>query len=179
MLNEKMETALNQQLNAEAFSGYLYLAMSAYFESMGLKGFAVWMANQAREEFYHTSKFYTYIVDRGGRVKLTAIDAPDFEWSSPLAAFEAALAHEQKVTALINNLVNLAIDEKDHASSIFLQWFVTEQVEEEQSVGDVVHQLKLIGDGGNGLFMLDKDMGTRTISPLVAAALTGSPPPAA
>ncbi len=129
---------------------------------------------QAREEFFHSSKFYNFINDRGGRVLLTAIDAPETEWASPTAAFQAALEHEQKVTALINGLVNLALEEKDHAANIFLQWFVTEQVEEEQSVGEVLQQLRLIGDGGNGIFMLDKELGTRAISPTVAAAMTGT-----
>jgi ferritin len=179
MLSERIQDALNRQLNAEAYSGYLYLSMAAYFESTGLKGCATWMYMQAREEFFHSSKFYNFINDRGGRVLLTAIDAPETEWASPTAAFQAALEHEQKVTALINGLVNLALEEKDHATNIFLQWFVTEQVEEEQSVGEVLQQLRLIVDGGNGNFMLDKELGTRAISPTVAAAMTGTPAPAA
>ena len=175
MLSTEMESALNEQLKAEAYSGYLYIAMGAYFESQGLRGLAQWMGAQAREEFFHSSKFYNFIVERGGRVTLKAIDAPPTNWSSPLAAFQDALKHEQKVTGLINNLVNMAQGENDHATVIFLQWFVTEQVEEEASVGEVVQKLELIGEAGPGLFMLDKELGTRVISPLVAAALTGLP----
>lgn len=176
MLSEKMEAALNNQINAEAFSGYLYIAMSAYFQDMGLKGFASWMGQQAREEMFHATKIYNYVNERGGRVKLQAIEAPQTEWKSPLAAFEEALNHERKVTGLINNLVDMAKAESDHASDIFLQWFVTEQVEEEDSVGEVVQQLRLIGEAGHGLFMLDKEMSQRAISPATAAVLTGSGP---
>lgn len=179
MLSETMQKALNDQLNAEAYSGYLYLAMAAYFEDLGLRGFSRWMKMQAREEFFHSSKFFAFIADRGGRVSLKAIDAPPKEWASPKAAFEDALAHERKVTGLINNLVTLAKSENDHATEIFLQWFVTEQVEEEASVTEVVQALKLIADDGHGLFMYDKEMSLRVISPLVAAALTGAPAPQA
>ena len=165
---------MNGQLNAEAYSGYLYLSMAAYFESEGLRGFARWMGQQAREEFYHSMKFYNFINERGGRVELRAIEAPPIEWSSPLAAFQEALAHERKVTGLINNLVDLAQAESDHASNIFLQWFVTEQVEEEDSVSEVVQSLERIGDNGHGLYMFDKEMAARTLSPAVVAALTGA-----
>jgi ferritin len=176
MLSDTMQNAFNEQLNAEAYSGYLYLSMAAHFESVGLTGCAQWMYMQAREEFYHSSKFYNYITERGGRVTLKAIDAPPSNWASPLAVFQDAFHHEQKVTSLINNLVNLADDEKDHASKIFLQWFVTEQVEEEASVDAVVQKLKLLGDHGPGVFMLDKELGARTISPAVTAAMTGTAP---
>ena len=177
MLNDKMREALNDQLIAETYSGYLYLAMGAYFEAEGLRGFAHWMGIQAREEFFHAAKFYNFINERGGRVVLKAIDGPPTEWASPLAVFEAVLAHEQKVTGLINDLVGLAQEEKDHASGIFLQWFVTEQVEEEDSAGEILQQLKLVGEAGQGLFMLDKEMGQRAVSPTVAAAMTGAPAP--
>ena len=179
MLGEKMQEALNSQLNAEAYSGYLYISMASYFESLGLTGFATWMYMQAREEFYHTSKFYQYIVERGGRALLQPIEGPATQWASPLAAFEDAYRHEQKVTGLINGLVDLAHKESDHATNIFLQWFVTEQVEEESSVDAVIQQLKLAGESGPGLFMIDKDLATRTISPLVVAAMTGVPATAA
>jgi ferritin len=175
MLTERMQSALNQQLNAEAYSGYLYLSMAAYFESKGLKGFARWMGMQAREEFYHTSKFYNYILERGGRVALSEIQGPPTEWSSALDVFENTLEHERKVTALINELVDLAKEERDHASDIFLQWFITEQVEEEASVEEIVQKLRLIGDGGPGLFMIDNELGQRVLSPLVAGTLTGNP----
>jgi ferritin len=170
MLNKKVEDALNEQHNAELYSGYLYLAMSAWFGSINLSGFAAWMRVQAQEELVHAVKFYDYINERGGRVALKAIDVPPFEWDSPLAAFEAAYAHEQKVTGLISALVDLARDERDHATEIFLQWFVTEQVEEEDSANDVVQKIRLMGDAAGGLFMLDRELGQRTFTPPAASS---------
>jgi ferritin len=164
MLSKTMEKALNEQVNAEFYSSYLYLSMSAYFQNLNLSGFASWMKAQAQEELFHAMKFYNFVHERGGKVVLQAIEAPPTEWESPLAAFEAALAHEQKVTGLINDLVNLAIEEKDHATNNFLQWFVSEQVEEEDSVGEVVNKIKLIGQASGGLFMLDRDLAQRTFT---------------
>ena len=164
MLTEKMQAALNEQINAEFYSSYLYLSMSAYFESINLGGFANWMKVQAEEELLHGMKFYDFVNERGGRVTLGAIDAPQTEWDSPLAAFEAVYKHEQKVTGLINDLVNLAIEEKDHATNIFLQWFVTEQVEEEAGADEVVQKLKLMGDARGGMFMFDRELGQRTFA---------------
>ena len=169
MINEKMEQALNEQLNAEYYSSYLYLSMAAYFESIDLPGFANWMRVQVQEEMFHALKFYDYIVERGGRIILRAIEAPPTEWNSPLDAFEATLTHEQKVTGLINDLVYLARDERDNASEIFLQWFVTEQVEEEDSVNTILAQLRLIKDNPQGLFMLNKDLGQRVFTPPATA----------
>lgn len=165
MLTDKMEEALNGQLNAELYSAYLYLSMSAYFQSVNLGGFATWMRVQAQEELVHAMKLYDFINERGGRTRLRQVDAPPTEWDFPLAAFEAAYAHEQKVTALINDLVDLALGEKDHASHVFLQWFVTEQVEEEDSANGVVQKLKLMGEAQGGLFMLDRELGQRTFTP--------------
>ncbi len=165
MLNEKLEKALNDQLNAEFYSAYLYLSMAAYFRSISLSGFANWMEVQYQEEVAHAMKFYNYINERGGRVIMQAIEAPPTQWESPLAVFEATLKHEQKVTGLINDLVELAIQEHDHATNIFLQWFVTEQVEEEDSASEVVEKLKLMGDARGGLFMLDRELGQRTFTP--------------
>jgi ferritin len=165
MVNQNIEKALNEQFNAELYSGYLYLSMSAYFQSINLSGFAAWMRVQAQEELVHGMKFYDYIVERGGRVKVTAIDAPPTEWESPLAVFEATYAHEQRVTGLINALVDLAIEEKDHATNNFLQWFVAEQVEEEDSACNVLEKIKLVGDAKGGLFMLDQELGQRTFTP--------------
>ena len=162
MLSEKMENALNGQLNAEMYSAYLYLSMNAYFKSINLDGFANWMYYQAQEELTHAMKFYDFIISRGGRVKLAQIDAPPNSWDSPLAIFEATLEHEQKVTGLINDLVELALAEHDHASNIFLQWFVSEQVEEEESVGGVLEQLKLMGEAKGGLFMMDRELAKRS-----------------
>ncbi len=161
MLSPEMEEALNQQINAEFYSAYLYLAMAAYFESLNLSGFANWMTVQAQEELTHGIRFYDFVYERGGRVALAAVEAPPKSWDSPLAAFEGAYEHECKISSMINNLVNLALEEKDHATNNFLQWFVSEQVEEEASADGVVQKLKLIGDHGNGMFMLDRELGQR------------------
>jgi ferritin len=165
MIKEKIEKALNSQLNAELYSSYLYLSMSSYFSSLNLSGFANWMRVQAQEELVHAIKFYDYITERGGRALLTAIEAPPVQWDSPLKAFENVYTHEQKVTGLINDLVNVAVSEKDHATTAFLQWFVTEQVEEESSADAVVQKLKLVGDQGSGLLLIDQEMGQRVFTP--------------
>ena len=141
MLSKKIEEAFNKQFNAEAYSSYLYLSMSACFETLSLQGMANWMRVQSQEEMAHAMKFYQFIIERRGTVTLAAIDGPPTCWDSPLAMFEAAFAHEQKVTAMIDGLVTLAAAENDNAASIFLQWFVTEQVEEEASADDVVQKL--------------------------------------
>lgn len=159
-----MRKALNGQVNVEFYSAYLYLSMEAYFESLSLKGFVNWMRCQTQEEIVHAMKIYDHINERGGRVKLTAIEAPKIEWKSPLDAFEGTLAHEQKVTGLINDLVDLAMSERDHASNSFLQWYVDEQVEEEDSVGIVIDKLNLIGDAPEGLFMIDRELAVRTFT---------------
>jgi ferritin len=161
MLTDKMQKTLNGQMNAELYSSYLYLSMNAYFKSINLDGFANWMYYQAQEELEHAMKFYDFICQRGNRVQLAQIEAPPSVWNSPLAVFEDTLAHEQKVTGLINDLVEIANEERDHASQIFLQWFVSEQVEEEDSVGGVLEQLKLMGEAKGGLFMMDREMAKR------------------
>jgi ferritin len=161
MLSDKIEQAFNEQANKELYSAYLYFSMSNQLDAMNLKGFAHWMRVQAQEEMTHAFKFYGHIQERQGRAKVLAIDAPPLEWDSPLAIFEAAYEHEQKVTALINGLVKLARDEQDNAAEFFLQWFVTEQVEEEASADEVVQKLRLIGDAKGPLFMLDNVMGQR------------------
>ena len=164
-MDKKMIDALNEQINAELYSAYMYFSMSAYFESMNLKGFSSWMRVQTMEEQTHTKKFYDYLTSRGGRVILSEIKAPPTEWDSPLSAFEETLKHEQYVTSLINKLVDLALDLRDHATNSFLQWFVNEQVEEEASVGDVLQNLKLNADNPGGLFLIDKDLAQRTFVP--------------
>jgi len=161
MLTDKMQDALNKQINAELYSAYLYLGISAFFEDLNLKGFAHWMRIQYQEETIHAMKLFDYIHERDGEVMLEQIDKPEVEIDSPLAAFELTLEHEKKVTGMINNLVDVAIAESDHATQNFLQWFVSEQVEEEASANDVVQQLKLLGDNTAGLFMLDRDMAAR------------------
>ncbi|RMG05793.1 MAG: ferritin [Nitrospirae bacterium] len=165
MLDKKMEKALNDQINAEIYSAYLYLSMSAYFESINLKGFANWMRVQTMEEQTHAKKFYDFMLDRGGRVLLTSIDAPPTEWESPLAAFEHVLEHEQHVTSLINGLMDLAIDLRDHATSSFLKWFIDEQVEEEATADEIIQSLKLNEKNPAGLFMIDKELGQRVFTP--------------
>ena len=164
MLKEKIEKALNDQVNAEIFSSYLYLSMSSCFSEMNFSGFAQWMKVQATEEMVHAMKIYDFIIERGGRVTLTQIDSPETVWESPLAALEAAYKHEQYITGRINDLVDIAIEEKDHASNIFLQWFVTEQVEEEASADEIVQKLKLVGNQGNAIFMLDRELGSRSFT---------------
>jgi ferritin len=168
MISPKIEKALNEQINAEMFSAYLYLAMVAYFQDKNLSGFANWMTVQNQEETFHAMKFFRYVSERGGRVTLGAIEKPQFEWESPLAAMEAAQKHEAYITGRINSLVDLAIKEKDHATASFLGWFVDEQVEEEDSVNAVVQKLRLLGSDGGGLFMMDRDMATRVFTPPVA-----------
>jgi ferritin len=165
MLEKKMEEALNRQLNAELYSSYLYLSMAAYFLSRNLPGFANWMRVQAQEELVHGMKFYDYVAERGGRIALANIEGPPTEWESPEAVFGNVYEHEQKVTGLINELVNLAIQEKDHASNNFLQWFVSEQVEEEASACDVLEKVKLVGGSPNALLLLDRELGQRVFTP--------------
>ena len=161
MLNPKIQDALNRQINAELFSSYLYLSMSAYFESVALEGMAAWMRVQAAEEYDHAMRLFAFVNERDGRVLLDAIDKPKAEWNSPLEAFEEAYQHEQKVTALIHGLVELAAGEKDHAAGNFLQWFVNEQVEEEATARGICDKLKLIGDHGPALLMMDAQLGSR------------------
>ncbi len=163
MLSERMEKALNQQVNAELYSSYLYLSMASYLGSLNLDGFVNWMKVQALEELYHALKLYNFIEQRGGRPRMEAIEKPATEWDSPVQVFEAVLEHEQKVTGLINDLVNLAIEDADHATNNFLQWFVAEQVEEEETANGVLQKLKLVDERG-GLFMLDREMAARTMA---------------
>ena len=160
-MNKKMGDALNNQINAETFSSYLYLAMAAYFDNMDLPGFAKWMKAQVQEELFHVIKFYDYIYERGGTVTLTALDAPRTDWDSPINAFNTVLDHEKKVTGLINNLISIAREEKDYATENFLQWYVAEQVEEEATVSGIIKKLRYVGDNGMGLLMMDKELGQR------------------
>lgn len=161
MLNEKMEKALNQQINEELYSSYLYLAMAAWFESENLPGCAAWMQAQAREENEHAMRFFRFINERRGRVTLGAIKEPLKKWKSPLVAFEAALKHEEYITGRINDLVNLAAELKDHATGAMLQWFVNEQVEEEASVDGIIQKLKMAEKSPGALLMLDHVLGER------------------
>jgi len=173
MISEKMQAAINDQVNAELYSSYLYLSMSSYYQSLNLPGFAHWMQVQAREELIHAMLFYTYVNTRGGQAKLQSIDGPPTDWPNPAKPFSDAYEHETKVTARINNLVDLAMKEKDHATVTFLDWFVNEQVEEEASADAVVRQLKLIGGEGNGLFMIDRELAARVFTPPQVAVAAG------
>ena len=161
MLNKKVQEAMNEQIKNEWYSGYLYLSMSAYFEANNLPGFARWMRLQAEEEQEHALKFFDFVHDRGGRVVLQAIDQPPAEFESQLAVFELTLEHERKVTRLIHELYALALQENDYASQVMLQWFVDEQVEEEKNAEQIVETLKMVGDGGQALVMLDRQLGQR------------------
>jgi ferritin len=167
MLSKNVQASLNEQFNVELYSAYAYLAMSAHFVATHLDGFAQWMKIQAEEEMVHAMKYYTYLNERGGEVIFKPIAAPNSKWETPLDVFKDALKQEQKNTKLINEQMELAFQEKDHASQIFLQWLVTEQVEEEQSIVSIVEKLKLINNDPSGLLILDQNLGQR---PAEAAA---------
>jgi ferritin len=170
MLKKSVESAINQQINAEFHSAYLYLSMSAYFQSIGLAGYANWMRIQYQEEMAHATHFFDYVNERGGRVILTPIGTVDVDFNGVVDVFEKTLAHEQKVTSLINNLVDVAIAEGDHATRSFLQWYVDEQVEEEANVEQILNNLKLIKGEGQGLLMMDREMQARVfVDPFAAA----------
>jgi ferritin len=156
-----MQDAMNEQINKELFSSFLYLSMAAYFTDKNLDGFAHWMHLQADEEYEHAMKFYDFILDRGGRVYLKSIDAPATDWKSNLEVAEEVAAHEARVTASIQDLYELALKEKDYAAQVMLQWFITEQVEEEKSAADLVAKLKLIEERGTAVLMLDHRLSKR------------------
>lgn len=162
MLSTKVQDALNAQINAEFWSAYLYLSMSMHFASEGYSGIANWFAVQFKEEQDHATIFMNYVNSRDGKVTLAPIAEVDTVWESPLAAFEATLAHERKVTAMINNIYSIAVEEKDYATQSMLQWFIDEQVEEEETARDYIDALKKIGDNGYGLYMFDKELAART-----------------
>ena len=164
MLSKKMQDALNEQINAELWSAYLYLSMSAYFEDQSLPGFANWMKTQWQEEVSHAMKMFDYVNERGGRVKLKQIDKVDTEWKNSIEVFTETLNHERLVSSLINNLVNVAISEADHATNNMLQWFVAEQVEEEATAENLLHQLKMIDGSGHGMLMLDRELAQRSFT---------------
>lgn len=161
MLNKKVLNAINEQINAEIWSGYMYLAMSSYFASEGLNGFANWMRVQWQEELSHALKFFDYLIERGEQPILKPITEVPEKWDSPMHAMQETLKHEQHVTALINNLMDIAIAEKDHATKSMLNWYVDEQVEEEANAQEIIDSLRLISESGNGIYMLDKELKTR------------------
>ena len=161
MLSKKMQDAFNEQVNAEIWSAYLYLSMSAYFEDKNLPGFANWMKTQWKEEIFHAMKMFDYVNERGGRALLKPIAEVQTEWSDAIDVFTETLNHERKVSGLINNLVSLAMSEADFASNNFLQWFVAEQVEEEATAEHLLEQLKMINGIGHGMLMLDRELAQR------------------
>ena len=161
MLGKKMQDAINEQINAELYSAYLYLSMATYTEAANLPGFAHWMRAQANEEVEHALKFFKYVGERGGRVVLKAIEQPQAEWTSPLHVFEDTLEHERKVTSLINGLYEVALEEKDYASQMLLHWYIEEQVEEESNAEQIVAALKMAGEKPQGLLMVDRQLASR------------------
>ena len=161
MMSERMAKAINEQINAEFYSAFLYLSMAAQFEEMNLPGFANWMRVQFKEEEFHAMKFLDHMVERGERVVLDEIAAPQVEWDSALAMFDAAYEHEMKVTGMINDLVKIAMEDNDFASNNFLQWYVEEQVEEEDNTSTVRDKIKMVQDMPGGLYMLDKELAAR------------------
>lgn len=168
MISKKLEEAINSQINAEFHSAYLYLSMASYFEGENLPGFANWMRVQFEEEQFHAFKMFNYLAERGGRPILTKIEGPQTDWDGLIDVFESTLEHEQLVTSLINNLADVAQDEKDRAALAFLQWYIEEQVEEESNVEAILSQLKFIGGEGHGVLMLDRELAIRTFTPPVA-----------
>ena len=165
MISKEVESALNNQLNFELFSSYVYWSMSACLERLGLPGCANWMRIQTQEELTHADRFYRHLIERGAMVTLAPIEGPQTEWPNVLAAFENALDHERQVTARINDIMTLALEQKDHATANFLQWFIAEQVEEEASVDEIVQKLKLAVDAKGALFVLDQDLASRAFVP--------------
>ncbi|HIT93335.1 MAG TPA: ferritin [Candidatus Stercorousia faecigallinarum] len=168
MISEKLEKAFNVQINKEFYSEYLYLSMQAYFERLNLKGFVNWMSVQVQEERAHAMGMFDYLNQRGGSVILEAIEKPEVDWKSPLDVFENVLKHEEYVTASINELMDAAEDVKDRAAMSFLNWYLKEQVEEEDNAGQVLATLRLIGDDKKALLMLDKELAARTfVQPVI------------
>lgn len=161
MIGKAMQDAMNEQINKEFYSSYLYLSMAAYFEDKNLTGFAHWMRLQAEEEREHAMKFYNFILDAGGQVKLKGIDAPETEWKSNLVIAEQVAEHEAKVTASIHNLYEVALKEKDYAAQVMLHWFISEQVEEEKNAQELVAKLRLIEERGTAVLMLDHRLSKR------------------
>ncbi|MFC1570275.1 ferritin [Candidatus Omnitrophota bacterium] len=168
MISDKMVKSINQQINRELYSAYLYMGMASYAAEAGLKGTANWFTIQVQEELSHAQKMYNYVMDQGGRVLLGAIEEPPQKFSSMKDLFEKTLEHERIVTSLINDLVDQAAGENDKATSIMLQWFVTEQVEEEANPTDILQKLKIVGNDGNGILLIDNELAQRVFTPIAA-----------
>ncbi len=170
MLDTRMQDAINDQINWELYSGYLYLSMAAQFAEHGMAGGQNWMTVQYQEELSHAQKMFDYVITRGGRITLEAITRPPTEWASGLEMFQEALAHEEAVTSRIHDLASLALEIKDHATYNFLQWFIAEQVEEEESAGDLVHKFRMAGEHPAGLYQLDRELQARIFTPPAPSA---------
>jgi ferritin len=172
MINKNISEQLNEQLNFEFYSAYIYLSMSAHFKNTGLNGFSNWMNVQTEEELVHAMGFYHHLLNRGAKVYLKEIKGPATSWQSPLAAFEDVLKHEMLVSGKINLIAKSAVEENDFATSNFLQWYVTEQIEEEANAAEILNQLKMIGEGGQGIFMLDRELAARKfVMPLIPGGM--------
>ncbi len=171
MLGKKIAEELNDQVNREFYSAYFYLSMSAYSDYLGLKGFANWFLMKNQEETQHAMKVYKYILDQGAPITLLPVKQPPSKFEGPLVMFEQTLAHEQSVTQRFNELVDISVTEKDHATHIFLQWFITEQIEEEAIVSEIINKIKLVGGKGDGLFMIDNQLGKIAATTQSAAIL--------
>jgi len=170
MINQKVAKVLTEQVNKELFSAYLYLSMSAYFSDLGLLGFANWMRVQYQEETAHAMLMYDFLINRGEKVVLAPVDAPENNWQNPLEVMEEVLAHEIYVTGLINNIITVAEEVKDRATMSYFNWFIDEQVEEEANAQDIISKLKLIGDDKSALYLLDKDLSARIfVQPMMKA----------
>jgi len=168
MISRKLTDAINNQINFELYSEYLYLSMQAYFQSMNLLGFSNWMSVQVQEERAHAMGFYNYLIERGGKIDLGEIAKPRTDWESPLEVFEETLKHEQLVTRKIDLIMDIAEEEKDRAALSFLQWYIKEQTEEEANAGAILQTLKIIKDDANALLLLDKDLAARTfVAPVI------------
>lgn len=164
MITEKMVNSINEQINNEFYSSLFYLSMAAYTDSIGFKGASKWFKVQYHEENYHGMRLFEFLQSRGGKILFSDIKAPNQDFKSIQDVFYKTLEHEEHVTQLINNLMDVAVEEKDHASQIFLQWYVTEQVEEEENLHDIITQLELIKDDSIGLLNLDKELGARVLN---------------
>ncbi len=162
MLKESVLNKLNEQIALEGYSAYLYYAMVGYFETINLKGFSNWMLIQAQEEITHMHRIFTYVYDRGASVTLQQVDQPPAKWESPVACIAETLEHEQMISEKINGCVSLALEENDHSTNAMLQWFVSEQVEEEANADDLLQKLMMVGDNASGLFLLDTELAKRT-----------------
>lgn len=171
MITQTIANALNTQVSREFYSAYFYLSMSAHSDTLGLKGFASWFMAKYNEELLHAMKIYQYILNQSAQVKLLPIDQPPSMFDGPLAMYEATLAHEQQVTKNINDLIDLAMSERDHATQIFLHWFITEQIEEEATVSEIIAKIKLVGGRGDGLFMIDNQVGQKVSLPATTSSV--------